>query len=338
MIDLRSDTVTKPSQGMKKAMYDAELGDDCYGDDPTINKLEYEMALLLGKDKAVFMTSGTQSNLSAVLSHCGRGEEMIVGFPYHMAQDEAAGASVLGGVAMTTIAVGNDGAIPEGAIKKAVKPDDIHCPISKLFCIENTSSGKVIEIQKLKKNSKEAKELGLSVHLDGARFFNAVESLNCNPKDLADCADSVSICFSKGLGAPAGSILCFTEDMEKKVRRQRKILGGALRQAGVLGAACRYALKNNIERLKEDRERAQYLAKALNQYHTKVGVKDLENQTNMVFFEPLENQGKDLVSFLKQRGIIISKPEPQTRLVMHLDISDKILDFFIKSIDEFYAS
>ena len=154
MIDLRSDTVTKPSQGMKKAMYDAELGDDCYGDDPTINKLEYEMALLLGKDKAVFMTSGTQSNLSAVLSHCGRGEEMIVGFPYHMAQDEAAGASVLGGVAMTTIAVGNDGAIPEGAIKKAVKPDDIHCPISKLFCIENTSSGKVIEIQKLKKREK----------------------------------------------------------------------------------------------------------------------------------------------------------------------------------------
>ena len=338
MIDLRSDTVTKPSQGMKKAMYDAELGDDCYGDDPTINKLEYEMALLLGKDKAVFMTSGTQSNLSAVLSHCGRGEEMIVGFPYHMAQDEAAGASVLGGVAMTTIAVGNDGAIPEGAIKKAVKPDDIHCPISKLFCIENTSSGKVIEIQKLKKNFKEARELGLNVHLDGARFFNAVESLNCNPKDLADCADSVSICFSKGLGAPAGSILCFTEDMEKKVRRQRKILGGALRQAGVLGAACRYALKNNIERLTEDRERAQYLAKALNQYHTKVGVKDLENQTNMVFFEPLENQGKDLVSFLEQRGIIISKPEPQTRLVMHLDISDKILDFFIKSIDEFYAS
>ena len=338
MIDLRSDTVTKPSQGMKKAMYDAELGDDCYGDDPTINKLEYEMALLLGKDKAVFMTSGTQSNLSAVLSHCGRGEEMIAGFPYHMAQDEAAGASVLGGVAMTTIAVGNDGAIPEGAIKKAVKPDDLHCPISKLICIENTSSGKAIEIQKLKKNFKEAKELDLNVHLDGARFFNAVESLNCNPKDLADCADSVSICFSKGLGAPAGSILCFTKDLEKKVRRQRKILGGALRQAGVIGAACRYALKNNIERLKEDRERAQYLAKALNQYHTNVGVKDLENQTNMVFFEPLENQGKDLVSFLEQRGIIISKPEPQTRLVMHLDISDKILDFFIKSIDEFYAS
>ena len=196
MIDLRSDTVTKPSQGMKKAMYDAELGDDCYGDDPTINKLEYEMALLLGKDKAVFMTSGTQSNLSAVLSHCGRGEEMIVGFPYHMAQDEAAGASVLGGVAMTTIAVGNDGAIPEGAIKKAVKPDDIHCPISKLFCIENTSSGKVIEIQKLKKNFKEAKELDLNVHLDGARFFNAVESLNCNPKDLADCADCCSLCRS----------------------------------------------------------------------------------------------------------------------------------------------
>ncbi len=169
MIDLRSDTVTKPSQGMKKAMYDAEVGDDCYGDDPTINELEHEVAQKLGTEKAVFMTSGTQSNLSAVLSHCGRGEEMIVGFPYHMAQDEAAGASVLGGVAMTTLEVNDDGSIPEGSIKKAVKPDDLHCPISKLFCMENTSSGKAIDIKTLQRNSLEAKELGLKVHLDGAR-------------------------------------------------------------------------------------------------------------------------------------------------------------------------
>jgi len=336
MIDLRSDTVTKPSQGMKKAMYDAEVGDDCYGDDPTINKLENEIALLLGKEKAVFMTSGTQSNLSAVLSHCGRGEEMIVGFPYHMAQDEAAGASVLGGVAMTTLDVTEDGSVSEGSIRKAVKPDDLHCPISKLFCMENTSSGKVIDIKKLSRNNSEAKDLGLNVHLDGARFFNAVEGLKCNPEDLAGCADSVSICFSKGLGAPAGSILCFPKDMEKKVRRQRKILGGALRQAGVLGAACRYALTNNIKRLKEDHERAQYLAKAINPYNKTQNDSELQSQTNMVFFEPLENNNKDLVSFLRQRNILISKPEPKTRLVMHLDISDEILNTVIKAIEEFY--
>jgi len=321
---------------MKKAMYDAEVGDDCYGDDPTINELEHEVAQLIGTEKAVFMTSGTQSNLSAMLSHCGRGEEIIVGFPYHIAQDEAAGASVLGGVAMTTLEVNDDGSIPEGSIKKAVKPEDLHCPISKLFCMENTTSGKAIEIRKLQINSSEAKELGLNVHLDGARFFNAVEELKCNPEDLAGCADSVSICFSKGLGAPAGSILCFPKDLEKKVRRQRKILGGALRQAGVLGAACRYALKNNINRLKEDHERAQYLAKALNPYNQNHNDSELQSQTNMVFFEPLENSNKDLVSFLKQRRILISKPEPKTRLVMHLDISDEILNKVIKAIEEFY--
>ena len=336
MIDLRSDTVTKPSQGMKKAMYDAEVGDDCYGDDPTINELEHEVAQLLGKEKAVFMTSGTQSNLSAMLSHCGRGEEIIVGFPYHIAQDEAAGASVLGGVAMTTLEVNDDGSVPEGSIKKAVKPEDLHCPISKLFCMENTCSGKAIDLRKLQTNSSEAKELDLNVHLDGARFFNAVEELKCNPEDLAGCADSVSICFSKGLGAPAGSILCFPKDMEQKVRRQRKILGGALRQAGVLGAACKYALENNIARLKEDHERAQYLAKALRPFHKTGNGTELQSQTNMVFFEPLENSNKDLVSFLKQRRILISKPEPKTRLVMHLDISDEILNTFIKAIEEFY--
>ena len=202
--------------------------------------------------------------------------------------------------------------------------------------MENTSSGKVIDIKKLSRNNSEAKDLGLNVHLDGARFFNAVEGLKCNPEDLAGCADSVSICFSKGLGAPAGSILCFPKDMEKKVRRQRKILGGALRQAGVLGAACRYALTNNIKRLKEDHERAQYLAKAINPYNKTQNDSDLQSQTNMVFFEPLENNNKDLVSFLRQRNILISKPEPKTRLVMHLDISDEILNTVIKAIEEFY--
>ena len=241
---------------MLQAMYEAEVGDDVYGEDPTINKLEKEFSELLGKDRAVFMTSGTQSNLSAILSHCGRGEEMIVGNVYHTALDEAAGASVLGGIAISTIEVEEDLSIKDGTIKNAVKPDDPHYPISKLLCLENTSQGRAIPFENLKRNHAEAKEMDLSIHLDGARLFNAIEDLKCEPNDVVKYADSVSICFSKGLGAPAGSILCFPESMEHKVRRQRKILGGALRQVGVLGAACLYAVKNNIKRLKEDHERA----------------------------------------------------------------------------------
>ncbi len=337
MIDLRSDTVTKPSKEMLQAMYEAEVGDDVYGEDPTINKLEKEFSELLGKDRAVFMTSGTQSNLSAILSHCGRGEEMIVGNVYHTALDEAAGASVLGGVAISTIEVEDCLSIKQGSIKNAVKPDDPHYPISKLLCLENTSQGRVIPIESLKRNHAEAKEMDLSIHLDGARLFNAIEDLKCEPKDVVKYADSVSICFSKGLGAPAGSILCFPESMEHKVRRQRKILGGALRQVGVLGAACLYAVKNNIKRLKEDHERASFLANALNPYHCKKNGKDLQNFTNMVFFEPIEKKGSDLLSFLKNRGIIISKPSPQTRLVMHLNITDEILNNFINTVKEFYG-
>ena len=291
MIDLRSDTVTKPSKEMLQAMYEAEVGDDVYGEDPTINKLEKEFSELLGKDRAVFMTSGTQSNLSAILSHCGRGEEMIVGNVYHTALDEAAGASVLGGIAISTIEVEEGLSIKDGTIKNAVKPDDPHYPISKLLCLENTSQGRVIPLENLKRNHAEAKEMDLSIHLDGARLFNAIEDLKCEPKDIAQYADSVSICFSKGLGAPAGSILCFPENMEHKVRRQRKILGGALRQVGVLGAACLYAVKNNIKRLKEDHERASFLAKELNPYHCKKNGKDLDSFTNMVFFEPIEKKG-----------------------------------------------
>ena len=337
MIDLRSDTVTKPSKEMLRAMYEAEVGDDVYGEDPTINKLEREFSELLGKDRSVFMTSGTQSNLSAILSHCGRGEEMIVGNVYHTALDEAAGASVLGGVAISTIEVEDCLSIKQGSIKSAVKPDDPHYPISKLLCLENTSRGRVIPIENLKRNHAEAKEMDLSIHLDGARLFNAIEELKCEPKDIVKYADSVSICFSKGLGAPAGSILCFPENMEHKVRRQRKLLGGALRQVGVLGAACLYAVKNNIKRLKEDHERASFLANALKPYHIKKNGKELQNFTNMVFFEPIEKKGSDLFSFLKSRGIIISKPCPQTRLVMHLNITDEILNNFIKTVKEFYG-
>ena len=336
MIDLRSDTVTKPSKEMLQAMYDAEVGDDVYGEDPTINRLEKEFSDLLGKDRAVFMTSGTQSNLSAILSHCGRGEEMIVGNSYHTAIDEAAGASVLGGVAISTIEVEDGLSLKKGSIKNAVKPDDPHYPISKLLCLENTSQGRAIPLEKLKKNYSEAREMKLNIHLDGARFFNAVEELKCNPKEISRYADSISICFSKGLGAPAGSILCFPEDMEHKVRRQRKILGGALRQVGVLGAACLYAIKNNIKRLKDDHERASFLAKELNPYHNKNNDQNLQNHTNMVFFEPIEKKGADLYSFLKNKGIIISKPCPETRLVMHLNITDEILNNFIKSVKEFY--
>ena len=207
LIDLRSDTVTKPTNEMRKIMADAEVGDDVYGEDPTINRLEKILAERLGKEAGVLMTSGTQSNLCSVLTHCARGEEVIIGNSYHIYIDEAAGASVLGGVAIAPIETGNNSELLPENIAKAVKPDDLHCPISKLVCMENTVWGEAIPLDKMNDAKKEADAHNLSTHLDGARFFNAITKLGCTATELANCADTVSICLSKGLGTPAGSVL-----------------------------------------------------------------------------------------------------------------------------------
>lgn len=341
LIDLRSDTVTKPSIGMKKAMYDAEVGDDVYSDDPTVNRLEAEAAERLGKESAVFMASGTQSNLSAVLSYCNRGDEIIIGKSYHISQDEAAGVSVLGGVAITNVEVDNDKSILPNVISSAFKPDDSHCPISRLVCLENTSSGRSIKLSKIQSNSNEAKKLGLGVHLDGARFFNAIADLKCTELALANCSDSISVCLSKGLGSPAGSILVLPKELEKKARRIRKLLGGGMRQAGVLAAAGIYALKNNVKRLKEDHEKAAELAKFLCTYGKTITQHNIENHTNMVFFAPLKKDTKPLISFMQKRGITLSNPSgypniPYIRIVLHLGVSDQGLNIIINQFKQFY--
>ena len=336
LIDLRSDTVTKPSIGMRKVMADAEVGDDVYGEDPTINKLEKMLAERLGKDAGVLMTSGTQSNLCSVLSHCARGEEIIIGNSYHIFIDEAAGASVLGGVAMAPIETGNDNEMIPENISKAVKPDDSHCPISKLVCMENTVWGNAISLNKMNDAKNEADKHNLSTHLDGARFFNAITKLGCSEIDLASCADTVSICLSKGLGSPAGSVLLLPRELESKARRWRKMLGGGMRQAGVFAAAGIYALENNIKRLSEDQQRAEYLASELKKYVNGSDENDIKQNTNMVFFTPHKKDSQKLPSFLSNKGIIINAPLPITRMVMHLDISDNDVNHILKSFDEYY--
>ena len=336
LIDLRSDTVTKPTLGMRKIMADAEVGDDVYGEDPSINRLEKMLAERLGKEAGILMTSGTQSNLCSVLAHCARGEEIIIGNSYHIFIDEAAGASVLGGVAMAPIETGNDNEMIPENISKAVKPDDSHCPISKLVCMENTVWGKAITLDKMTAAKNEAEKHNLSTHLDGARFFNAITKLDCNENDLASCADTVSICLSKGLGSPAGSVLLLPKALEAKARRWRKMLGGGMRQAGVIAAAGIYALENNVNRLKEDQERAEFLAKKLNQYTNGSSDQKIIQNTNMVFFTPKETDRQKLLSFLSDKGIIINEPLPSTRMVMHLDISDNDLNYVVNSFDEYY--
>ena len=336
LIDLRSDTVTKPTMGMRKFIADADVGDDVYGEDPTINKLEKMLAERLGKEAGILMTSGTQSNLCSVLTHCARGEEVIIGKSYHIFIDEAAGASVLGGVAMAPIDTGDDNEMLPENISKAIKPDDPHCPISKLVCMENTVWGNAITLDKMIAAQQEANKHNLFTHLDGARFFNAIAKLGCSENDLANCADTVSICLSKGLGSPAGSVLLLPKDLETKARRWRKMLGGGMRQAGVIAAAGIYALENNINRLKEDQEKAELLAKELKKYSNESSDQKIIQNTNMVFFTPLAKDGQKLLSFLGERGIIINEPLPSTRMVMHLDISDNDLKYVVNSFDEFY--
>ncbi len=337
IIDLRSDTVTRPSRAMKKAMYNAELGDDVYGDDPTVNYLENKISELLGKDEAVFMTSGTQSNFSSVLAHCNRGEEIIVGETYHITGDEAGGVSVLGGVAMNTIPVETDGSLCPKNISNAIKPDDPHYSISKLLCLENTSRGKAVSLKKIAASYELAKKSDLSVHLDGARFFNAITDLGCSPMDHANFSDTISICLSKGLGAPAGSLLVLPKDLARKARRIRKLAGGSLRQSGVLAAAGIYALDNNIERLKEDHDRAKYFKNELLKFFGNMPEKRVSADTNMVFFTDISEKFKEIIPFFKKENILLSKWSSNTlRIVFHLDVNDIAMKKLMGAFKKFY--
>ncbi len=288
VIDFRSDTVTLPPPAMRRAMYEAELGDDVYGEDPTINALQDRMAALLGTEAALFVASGTMGNLVAVLSHCGRGDQVIVGDQSHMFNYEGGGSSVLGGTVLRTVPTALDGTLPLDELRAAIySGDDPHQARTGLIGLENTHNrrgGPALGPSYLRAVHQIAREAGVPLHLDGARLFNAAVALGCPARELVRHVDSVSVCFSKGLAAPVGSILCGTKDFIAEALRWRKMVGGSMRQAGVLAAAALYALEHMIERLAEDHDNARLLSAGLCDIE---GVRSaqLQVQTNIVLVD-----------------------------------------------------
>ena len=333
-IDLRSDTVTKPSMEMLEAMMTAKVGDDVYGEDPTINELESLAAEMLGKQDAIFCTSGTQSNLLALLTHCERGDEYIVGQLAHTYKYEGGGAAVLGSIQPQPLDFEPDGTLNLEKVSQFIKPDDFHFANTKLLCLENTHAGKVLPPAYLEKAGQFAVENKLMLHLDGARIFNAAVKLKIDVKEITKIFNTVSCCLSKGLGAPVGSVLCGPGDQIKKARRWRKVLGGGMRQAGILAAAGIFALSNNIDRLEKDHDNALTLAKGLSEIDN-IQIDFQMVQTNIIFADISADMNK-LYSFLKQRGIIIDKSN-HLRLVTHLDISKKDIDDTIEAFRVFFG-
>ena len=335
LIDLRSDTVTRPSAEMRRVMAAAPVGDDVWGDDPTVIKLERLSAEMMGTQSALYVASGTMSNLLAIISHCQRGEEYIVGQDAHTYKYEAGGAAVLGSVQPQPLQLEEDGSIALERIRAAIKPDDFHFAITRLLCLENTIGGKVLPMGYIEAASQLAQSHGLLNHLDGARVFNASVKLGINVQDIACHFDSISVCLSKGLGAPVGSVLCGSEDFIKQARRWRKMLGGGLRQAGIIAAGGIYALENNIDRLQEDHDNAAMLGKGLAEIE-ELDV-DLDKvQTNMVFLRTRNGHYQALADYLQSHNILIESAE-KIRLVTHLDISSDDIQKVITTIKTFYT-
>mgnify|MGYP005641875247 FL=1 len=333
LCDLRSDTMTAPDGAMRAAMAAAVVGDDVYGEDPTVTALESRLATLLGKEAAVFMPTGTQSNLAGLMAHCGRGDEIIVGDAYHIYCDEAAGASVLGGISMNAIATQANGAVSPADVTAAIKVDDPHYARSRLLCLENTVGGQVIPLDDMRAAARVAWDADLFVHLDGARFFNAITALGCEAIELANCADSISICMSKGLGAPVGSVLVGSSALIMQARRNRKILGGSMRQAGVLAAAALHALDHNLPDLERDHANARALAAAL----TEMGAGDMQLGSNMLFFTPRDNNPDALRIHMADAGIRIGGQSPAVRMVLHRDVTDDRLDATITAFQSYFT-
>ena len=330
MIDLRSDTVTRPSQAMLAAMMTAETGDDVYGDDPTVNLLEAEAAALSGKEAALFLPTGTQANLVALLCHCQRGEEYIVSQLAHNYKYEAGGAAVLGSIQPQPILAAGDGTLPLDVVAQFIKPDDLHFAITRLLSLENTHNGKVLPLSYLQQAWEFTRQRGLALHIDGARIFNAAVALNVPLEEISRYCDTLTICLSKGLGAPVGSLLCGSAEFIQRARRWRKMTGGGLRQAGILAAAGRYALQNNVERVREDHDNAAWLAGALRE----IGVDVTRHDTNMLFLRLPEDQIAALGPWMRERGVIISAG-PVTRVLTHINIRREDLQKVVALWQEF---
>ncbi|WP_295519050.1 low-specificity L-threonine aldolase [uncultured Pseudomonas sp.] len=315
MIDLRSDTVTQPTPAMRQAMLEAEVGDDVYGEDPTVTRLEQRLAGDLGLAAGLFVPSGTMSNLLGLLAHCERGDEYLVGQQAHTYKYEGGGAAVLGSIQPQPIEMAADGSLDIELVRSYIKADDFHFARTRLLALENTMHGKVLPLDYLAAARAFTREHGLALHLDGARLYNAAVKLGVPVREISQHFDSVSVCLSKGLGAPVGSVLCGDAALIAKARRWRKVVGGGMRQAGLLAAAGLHVLDHHVERLAEDHAHAAQLGNAL----AELGYQVEPVQTNMVYLA-LGDAAPALQAFLAERGIRIS-PAPRLRLVTHLDVS-----------------
>ncbi len=331
-MDFRSDTVTKPTQAMRDAMARAEVGDDVYGDDPTVNELENWAAERHGFEAALFTTSGTQANLLALMSHCERGDEYLCGQQAHNYMFEAGGAAVLGSIQPQPIENNPDGTLDFAKLKAAIKPDDFHFARTRLLSLENTINGKVLPLDYLKQAREFVDQHNLNLHLDGARVYNAAVALDTDVKNIAQYFDSMTICLSKGLAAPVGSLLLGSKEYISKARRIRKMLGGGMRQAGILAAAGKLALTEQVAQLKIDHDNAKHLAYGL----SKIPGFSLNPewvQTNIVFakIDPSVDI-HELSTKLKQDGIIFSPSNP-VRFVTHKDISRENVDTLLEKLN-----
>ncbi|MCR4510557.1 low-specificity L-threonine aldolase [Pseudomonas sp. 32.2.56] len=332
VIDLRSDTVTQPTPGMREAMQAAELGDDVYGEDPTVNRLEQYLATELGFAAALFVPTGTMSNLLGLMAHCARGDEYIVGQQAHTYKYEGGGAAVLGSIQPQPIDGEADGSLDLAKVEAAIKQDDFHFARTRLLALENTMQGKVLPLAYLQAARELTTRRGLALHLDGARLYNAAVKLGVPARDITQYFDSVSVCLSKGLGAPVGSVLCGSAELIGRARRLRKMVGGGMRQAGLLAAAGLYALQHQVSRLAEDHANAERLAAGLRE----LGYTVEPVQTNMVYVQVGEQAGA-LKSFCGERGIKLSAA-PRLRMVTHLDIASADVDQVVTAFADFRSS
>ncbi|OZI59693.1 low-specificity L-threonine aldolase [Bordetella genomosp. 11] len=336
MIDLRSDTVTRPTPAMRGVMADAPVGDDVMGDDPTVLRLQSDVAARAGKEAALFFPSGTQSNLAALMAHCGRGDEYLVGQLAHTYKYEGGGAAVLGSVQPQPIEHAADGSLPLDKLRAAIKPKgDPHFARTRLLALENTFHGQVIPQSYIEEAAALARQHELALHLDGARVFNAAVASGRDLADICRPFDSVSICFSKGLGAPVGSVLVGSRDLIATATRWRKVLGGGMRQSGILAAACQYAMAHHVDRLAEDHANAERLANGLRQV---AGISVVRQSTNMVFVDVPASHCRALTDYAGTRGVLMNAVYGgTTRLVTHLDVSRADIDTAVATVKDYFA-
>jgi threonine aldolase len=334
IVDLRSDTVTRPTAAMREAMATAVVGDDVFGDDPSVNALQGKVAAMLGKEAALFVSSGTQANLCAQMSHCQRGEEAIVGQLAHTYRYEAGGAAVLGSIQPQPVPQQPDGTLLLADIEAAIKPDDDHFARTRLLCLENTWNGKVLPLDYIEQATALARRRGVATHLDGARLFNAAVASDVPLARIAGHFDSVSVCFSKGLGAPVGSALAGSRALIERARRVRKMLGGGMRQVGVLAAAAMHALDHHVDRLAEDHANAKRLADGLALIP---GVAVVVPDTNIVFASIAGDRTEMLLAHLERRGVLATGLIG-LRFVTHLDIDAEGVDRAVAAVAEFMTA